>query len=366
MKAAAAPRPAKDVRVLVVDGASGTMRVVTSAELAMLFEPGDLLVVNDAATLPASLGGRTERGEDVELRLVAQTGDRRWTAALFGGGSFRTRTEDRPAPPRVAPGDRLVFEHGLTAVIEGFRPETSRLVDVELTVADEPDAPLARIWSALYRAGRPVQYAHVPEPLALWDIQNVYAGRPWAVEMPSAGRALQVVTLLELRRRGVDILRVTHAAGLSSIGDAALDALLPLPERYEVSEETWEAIARARRRGGRVVAIGTSTVRALEGGARDGRRSGVTDLRIGLGTRRAIVDAVLTGVHDADTSHHALLGAFATVPVLELALARAEEEGLLGHELGDACLVWGAPREETRRRHAPTVTRESPRASRAP
>ena len=341
MRAATAPRPAKDVRILVIDGGSGDMRVVTSAELPDLFEPGDLLVVNDAATLPASLTGRTARGEDVELRLVAQNGDRQWTAALFGGGSFRTRTEDRPAPPRVAPGDRLLFASGLTARVEGFRPETSRLVEIELAVEGEPDAPAARVWAALYRAGRPVQYAYVPDPLALWDIQNVYAGRPWAVEMPSAGRALRVATLLELQRRGVEIARVTHAAGLSSIGDATLDALLPLPERNEVAEETWEAIARARRRGGRVVAIGTSTVRALEGGARDGRRSGVTDLRIGPGTRRAIVDAVLTGVHDADTSHHALLGAFASIPLLERALTRAEEEGLLGHELGDACLVWG-------------------------
>jgi len=341
MRAASRPRLAKDVRILVVDGPSGALRVVASAELPSLFQPGDLLVVNDAATLPASFTGRTERGEEIELRLVAQTGDRRWMAALFGSGSFRVRTEDRPAPPRVIAGDELFFSADLVAIVEGIQPESSRLLAIELALRTDADPPIDRIWSALYRAGRPVQYAHVPEPLALWDVQNVYAGRPWAVEMPSAGRALRVETMLELQRRGVEIAWVTHAAGLSSVGDAAVDALLPLPERYEVTEETWEAIARARQRGGRVVAIGTSAARALEGGVRKGRRSGVTSLKIAPGMRRAIVDAVLTGVHEADTSHFALLGAFVSSPLLELALARAAEEGLLGHEMGDACLVWG-------------------------
>ncbi len=350
MRAATAPRPAGEVRILVVDGTSGTMRVVPSRDFAGLFDAGDLLVVNDAATLPASLVGQTTDGEAIELRLVAQSGDRRWTAALFGEGSYRMRTEDRPPPPRVRVGERVLLSEGLVAVIAGFRPETSRLVEIDLALDRAPEASLDQVWAALYRAGRPVQYAHVPDPLALWDVQNVYAGRPWAVEMPSAGRALRIETILELRRRGVEIARVTHAAGLSTIGDATIDELLPLPERFEVSEDTWEVVARARKRGGRVIAIGTSAARALEGGARKGQRSGVTDLRIGPGTRRAIVDAVLTGVHDAGTSHHALLSAFASRPVLDRALARAEKEGLLGHEMGDACLVWGEPRDARRQR----------------
>ena len=364
MRPASRPRAAKELRILVIDGGTGTMDVVPSAKLPQLFEAGDLLVLNDAATLPASLSGRTARGEELELRLVAQIDDRRWTAALLGSGSFRVRTEDRPAPPRIVAGDRLFFADDLVAITSGFRPESSRLLEIELALGGqlEGDAPLDRIWAALYRVGRPVQYAHVPEPLALWDVQNVYAGRPWAVEMPSAGRAFQVETVLALHRRGVEIATVTHAAGLSSIGDATLDRLLPLPERYEVTEETWEAIARTRKRGGRVVAIGTSAARALEGGAREGRRSGVTDLRIGPATRRAIVDAVLTGVHEADTSHFALLGAFAGGPLLERALARAEGEGLLGHEMGDAWLVWGAPRSAVGTspslRHRPASPRE--------
>jgi S-adenosylmethionine:tRNA ribosyltransferase-isomerase len=401
VKPATTPRSAKDIRVLVVDGASGAMRVAASADIASLFEPGDLLVVNDAATLPASLFAKTDLGEDIELRLVTSVSDRVWTVALLGRGDYHTRTEDRPLPPSLDVGNRLFAHERIVATVTRINKASARLVDVTLSIDGRPDASLAEIWSALYRAGNPVQYAHVPDPLALWDIQNVFASRPWAVEMPSAGRVLRVETLLELRKRGVEIATVTHAAGLSSIGDAVVDAMLPLPERYEVTEETWEAIERARKRGRRVVAIGTSAARALEGSARArpersegsavgthaersharakrerarpersegsavgthaersharegeraraGTKTGITDLRIGRETRRAIVDAILTGVHEADTSHFALLGAFTSAEVLARALARAESEGLLGHELGDACLVWGEPRENLR------------------
>jgi S-adenosylmethionine:tRNA ribosyltransferase-isomerase len=343
---AAKPRARRETRILVVDGVGGALRVARQGELAQLFEPGDLLVFNDAATLPASLRGRTARGDEIELRLAGALGERRWTAALLGAGDFHVPTESRPPPPPVAAGDSLFFAGGLTAEVTAVRPESPRLVEVALTIANRPEAKDAEVWATLYRAGRVVQYAYVPEALALWDVQNVYAARPWAVEMPSAGRAFDGEALVALAARGVETATVTHAAGLSSVGDPAIDALLPLPERYEVREATWEAIDRARRRGGRIVAVGTSTVRALEGGARAGRRTGITDLRIGPGTRRAVVDAVITGVHDAETSHFSLLGAFTTPAILTSALACAEERGLLGHELGDACLVWGRPRHD--------------------
>lgn len=325
---AAAPRSAKDIRVLVVDKTG--LRVVASDQIASLFTPGDLVIVNDAATLPASL----RVSKDLELRLVTNLDDQTWTVALLGAGDYRTKTEDRPAPPPLRAGQELQIGEYLTANVLSVR---GRLADIRFNLEGSD------LWAALYKLGRPVQYAHVPKPLALWDIQNVYASRPWAVEMPSAGRAITAKTLLDLQARGVELAKVTHAAGLSSIGDAAVDAILPLPERFEVTEETWEAIARTKARKGRVIAIGTSTARALEGGARAGGvRTGITDLRIGRGTRRAIVDAVLTGVHDADTSHYSLLGAFADEATLALALERAKSEGMLGHEMGDACLVWAA------------------------
>ncbi|MDB4935293.1 MAG: S-adenosylmethionine:tRNA ribosyltransferase-isomerase [Labilithrix sp.] len=354
MKSATEPRAARDIRILVVDAERPTSRIVSAGTLPELLDPGDVVVVNDAATLPASLQARSASGEALEIRLAgALDGSLRFTAALLGEGDHRTRTEDRPPPPRVVAGDRLRVGDELVARVLAVASFSRRLVRIELELAGEPDAHGASIWAALYRAGRPVQYAHVPAPLALWDVQNVWAARPWAVEMPSAGRAVRIETLLALRKRGVDVAFVTHAAGLSATGDPEIDGRLPLPERFEVEEGAVRAVLRAKARGGRVLAVGTSVARALESAARVAGNGplhaacGVTDLLLGPTTARALVDGILTGVHESDTTHFTLLGSFAERAVLDDALATSEATGLLGHELGDAWLVWGKPATST-------------------
>jgi S-adenosylmethionine:tRNA ribosyltransferase-isomerase len=320
--------------------------------------------------MPASLPAHTARGARIELRLAANRGGARtWTAALLGAGSFRLPTEHRPPPPEVRAGDRLIVDgkDGLVAIVEHVRALSPRLVDVTFVLPLRGDAHDDAIWSALYRSGRPVQYAHVPAALALWDVQNGWAARPWAVEMPSAGRVLDVATLAALRARGVEVAFVTHAAGLSAVGDPAIDRALPLPERYEVPAETQAAVARAKR----VVAVGTSVVRALEGAAASGLSRGITDLRLGPGTRRQVVDAIVTGVHEAGTSHHTLLEAFAASRVLEEATIASIDAGLLAHEFGDVWLIWGEPREsigatserDTIRRRSGRPRVERPRVS---
>ncbi len=349
MRPAALPRAVAEHRVLVVDAERGAGETRSALELPALLRAGDLVVLNDAATLPASLEGRTASGEVIELRLVgalsAPDESVLFKVALLGPGDHRTRTEERPPPPKVAIGESLRLGNELVAVVLDVATFSARLVDVELRAVK--GGGVDATWAAIYRLGRPVQYAHVPRLLALWDVQNAWAGRPWAVEMPSAGRALRIATLLALRRRGVELAFVTHAAGLSSTGDAEIDARLPLAERFEVGEAAVRAVLRARARGGRVLAVGTSVVRALESAARRSGEgplraaSGVTELILGPTTRRMVVDGLLTGVHESDTTHFALLGAFAERAVLDAALATAEREGLLGHELGDAWLVWG-------------------------
>jgi S-adenosylmethionine:tRNA ribosyltransferase-isomerase len=366
MKPATAPRSLRKLRILVVDALTGVEETHPARSLPELLRAGDLVVVNDAATLPASLYATTTAGAAVELRIVGATdidgSALHFTAALLGSGDWHTQTEDRPAPPRVRSGDVLAIGEELVAHVVALSVLSERLVHVELGLR-EPMADPSAIWAALYRAGRPVQYAHVPEPLALWDVQNVWAGRPWAVEMPSAGRALDIAALLALRARAVEVAAITHAAGVSATGHPEIDARLPLPERFEVSEATARAVNRAKARGGRVIAIGTSVVRALESAARASSAAGegalrgaagVTDLLLGPGTRRAVVDAVLTGVHESDTTHFTLLKAFAARRTLDDALAVAVREDLLGHELGDAWLVWGepAPARVAQREHA--------------
>jgi len=328
-------------RLLVIDPRAGRHESARVRDLAAALVPGDVLVLNDAATLPASLHGTTARGDAVEVRLVTRRGDGAWTALLFGRGDWRTRTEDRPPPPPIAPGDELRF-HGLACRVASVSGPSGRIAVVRF----EPRAPGddAAFWSALYRAGRPVQYAYVERDLALWHVQTAYAGRPWAAEMPSAGRPLGWSLLLGLARRGVRLAHVTHAAGLSSSGDPAIDALLPMAERYDVPPATASAIREARAGGGRIVAVGTTVVRALEGAAANGGGTlaageGETTLLIGPGFRPRVVDALFTGIHDATASHFALLQAFAPRPILEAAYATAERDGFLGHEFGDSTLI---------------------------
>jgi S-adenosylmethionine:tRNA ribosyltransferase-isomerase len=324
-------------RLLHLDPAERTCVDRPLADLPWLLRRGDLLVVNDAATLPASLPAQGPQGEVLEVRLTGPGEGERWTAVLFGPGDWRLRTEDRPAPALLRVGDGLRFPGGLRAVVTGLSPFSPRLV--ELQFAEQG----AALWSALYAIGRPVQYSYLRRPLELPEVQTVYASRPWAVEPPSAGLPLTADLLLALGGRGVRLASVTHAAGLSSTGEAALDARLPLPERFEVGENAVRAVTETRQQGGRVVAVGTTVVRALESAmahAGDlGPVSGITQLVVGPSHRLRVVDGLLTGVHEPGTSHFRLLTAFAPQSLLLEAFARAEAAGYEMHEFGDGWLL---------------------------
>ena len=318
-------------------------RLAGFALLPRLLRAGDLVVVNDAATLPGSLPGVAAGGSPVELRLSGPVEAGRLSGVAFGPGDHHTRTEDRAPPPRVASGDRVTVA-GMPATVI-----TAAGRRVELAVHVGSDA----LWQTLYAAGAPVQYAHRRERLPLWSVQTAYAGRPWAAEMPSAGRPLTWDIVLGLRRAGIAVASLTHAAGLSSTGDDALDRALPWPERYEIPRRTADAIDAARARGGRVIAVGTSVVRALEAAA--GERpvaghpapgppsiragSGVASLRLDAAYRPRVVSGLVSGLHVPGESHFELLSAFASPEPLRRALALAAQHGLSGHELGDACLI---------------------------
>lgn len=329
LAAATAPRTRRDdVWMVVVDRAREAVEVRTFDDLPRLLAPGDLVVVNDAATWPASLRARTAFGSPLELRLTTGAVEPGGLvpAVVFGAGDWRIRTELRPPPPPVHAGDLLHIEGG--PALRVAVAQSSRLITLALP---GDDAGIR----ALFRAGRPVQYAHLTAPLAPWDVQTVYAGRPWAVEMPSAGRPLTWDTLFALAARGVAVAPLTHAAGLSSTGDPDLDASLPWPERFEIPPATAALVSGTRTRGQRVVAVGTTVVRALE----TGRSSGVTDLVLSAAHRPTVVDAVLSGLHDPSDSHFRLLEAFAPRDLLLAAWHLAVRHDLRSHELGDCLLV---------------------------
>ncbi len=344
--AAAWPRGRpEDERLLWIDSTRARFVGSRVGALPSILRPGDLLVVNDAATLPASLRGLRDDGTAFEVRLLAneaRAGDpsSQWRAVLFGRGDWRQRTEDRPAPPRLAGGERIRLAGGVRACIVSIDARSPRLVRLVF----ETDA--ASMWRAIYAEGRPVQYAHVEGPLDLWHVQSSFASRPWAVEPPSAGRPLTFAVLDRLRSGGISLAVVTHAAGLSSTGDPTLDALLPLEERFDLPEATLRAIERTRRVGGRVVAVGTTVVRALEGcaaghGGTLVAGEGSTDLRLDGRSKLRVVSGLLTGIHERGTSHFELMQGFLAtrIDLLDRAMMHAELAGYLQHEFGDSVLI---------------------------
>lgn len=345
MRPATRPRRKGEARLLAIDSRHERFAEIPLAELPALFAPGDVVVVNDAATLPASLPGRVRKtGAPIELRLVAPVRGPRWRAVALGAGDFRTPTEDRP-PPALAPDGAEIIDFfaagkcALSARISDHSPLSPHLVEVTF------DASGPALWAALYALGRPIQYAHMGEALRLSAVQTAYASRPWAAEMPSAGRPLSWALLLALRRRGIAIAALTHAAGLSATGDSAIDAALPLAERFSIPAATAAAIHRARARGGRVIAVGTTVVRALEGsranapGGQIFGHCGETELIIGPGHELVVVDGIISGMHAPGESHYRLLGAFAAGELLEGAIHYADEAGFLAHEMGDLTVI---------------------------
>jgi S-adenosylmethionine:tRNA ribosyltransferase-isomerase len=334
----AAPHPVQrppDARLLVING-HGAIAHAARSSLADFVEPGDLVVANDAATLPASLHGfHLPSGAPIEVRLAGRSSfareDLRFSAVVFGAGDWRTRTEDRPPPPPLGLSDRLVLGP-LVATVEGMLRH-QRLV----TLRFEGEADT--VWAGIARHGRPIQYAYLDRTLALWDIWTPIAALPVAFEPPSAGFALDWRFLGTLRARGAEFATITLAAGISSTGDPALDASLPFDEPYRIPATTASAIRRTRTRGGHIVAVGTTVVRALEhsGGCTG---EGVADQRIGPGTRLRVVDAMLSGTHGPHESHYQVLRAFQDDDVLARAEAALEASDYRTHEFGDSVLIF--------------------------
>lgn len=327
-------------RLLVVDD-RGQITHWARSRFVDLFHSGDLVIANDAATLPASLPGEhLPTGRSIEVRLagrrsLAAEGVRHWTAVVFGMGDFRIRTEDRPLPPELRVGDRIRLGP-LRATVEETLGHP-RLV--RLAFGGSPD----KIWEALARHGRPIQYSHITTPLALWDVWTPIAGPPVAFEPPSAGFALNWSALAALRERKIQFATITHAAGISSTGDAALDALLPFEEPYSIPVSTALAVSEARMRGGRIAAIGTTVVRALEHAARpDGSAragAGLATGRIDSASRPRVVDAILSGTHEPGTSHYELLSAFTDDEILRRMDQELNAHNYRTHEFGDSVFL---------------------------
>lgn len=358
MKAASRPANTSRRGRLLVVTQRGIVHAARTA-LPLLFDRHDLIVANDAATLPASLHGvHLATGRAIEVRLAGRSsldpGDvSRFRAIVFGEGSYRTPTEHRPLPPPLRPGDDLALGALRAHVVSDVGHP--RLVELAFTGSRD------RIWAGLARSGRPIQYAYVPEPLQVWDTWTRVAARPVAFEPPSAGFVLDWAMLPAIRRRGAQFATLTHAAGISSTGDPALDRLLPFDEPYDIPVSTASLVEQCRAAGGRILAVGTTVVRALEaasdGTGRVRSGAGLATNRLGPDTPLTVVDGIVSGMHEPGTSHYELLKAFADESVLARMSAEAEAGGYLAHEFGDFMFVEG--RRSALRRPPPVTLRDA-------
>ena len=328
-----------NAKLLLADG-RGNIKHYVRSELVNLLRPGDVVVANDAATLPASLSGQHGRtGRSIEVRLAGRASldeVRQYSAVVFGEGDFRTRTENRGEPPTLNPGDQLELGR--------LRATVVRLLNHPRFILLQFEGSPREIWEGLARHGRPIQYSHVPTPLAIWDTWTTIAGPPVAFEPPSAGFALDWNMLASMSARKIRFGTITHAAGLSSTGDPQLDALLPFAEPYRIPQSTALMIEHAQASRGRIIAIGTTVVRALEhtaamfdGFVPSGER--LATLRLGASSKLRVVDALLSGTHEQGGSHYELLRAF----VDDETIGRIDEELNAGdyrtHEFGDSVFL---------------------------
>jgi S-adenosylmethionine:tRNA ribosyltransferase-isomerase len=312
--------------------------------------PGDVLVVNASATINAAIDAWREGldgRERIELHLSSPLPGGRWVVEL------RRLTPTGTAPLFTArAGERVRLAGGATAVLtEAFRTGGADPIELDGRV---------RLWSAelacpggvlAYFAdhGSPIRYDYVRRRWPLAYYQTVFAAEPGSAEMPSAGRAFTVEIVERLKRRGVRIAPLVLHTGVASLETDEP----PYPERYRVSAGTADLVNQARAAGGRVVAVGTTVVRALETVASpDGRvrpGKGWTDLVVT--PRRGVfaVDAILTGLHAPRASHLAMLETIAGRDHLEMAYRSALRHRYLWHEFGDLQLIFGRRRRNFQR-----------------
>jgi S-adenosylmethionine:tRNA ribosyltransferase-isomerase len=328
-----------EVRLLVSGRASGRIGHATFHDLPDLIDAGDLLVVNVSATLPAAIAARREDRSPLWVH-------------------FST-----PAPPDAdaddaGPGEgraerwvvELRSEDGTSPLGDGVAGERLTLAGGALLQLLECFAGSDRLWLArvhsklallehLARDGRPIRYGHTPQAWPLEAYQTVFARLPGSAEMPSAGRPFTPELVTRLIAAGVHIAPIVLHAGVSSLERHEP----PYPERYVVPPSTARLLATVRQGGGRVIAVGTTVVRALETFASlDGSRfpdRGWTDLVIDPDFSPRVVDGLISGFHEPQASHLWMLEAIGGPELLARSYDAALEHGYRWHEFGDSHLI---------------------------
>ena len=323
---------ARDGVKLLVARPSG-MSHARFAKIGDYLHPGDLLVVNNSATLPAAVDG-DRAGQPITVHFSTARGEHLWVV------EFRPTTSATGHLPNVRPGERIDLPDGAALVVSASYPQPgvagSRLWTSRLAIEGD-------VTSYLARHGRPIRYSYVPRQWPLSDYQTVFARGPGSAEMASAARPFTAELVTSLVASGITIAPITLHAGVSS----AEPGEPPVAEPFDVPPATARLVNLIRATGGRVIAVGTTVTRALESAANAGgvvrAVNGWTDLVLGPERPVRVVDGLITGWHDAGASHLLLIEAVAGTELVAAAYREAIQHGYLWHEFGDSALLLPEP-----------------------
>jgi S-adenosylmethionine:tRNA ribosyltransferase-isomerase len=333
-----------DVRLLVSDPDTNDVRHATARDLPDFLDDGDVLVVNASATINAALDGwRSGSAEPADELIVLHLSSplpgsddgRRWVVEL------RRLTPQGTRPLLDArPGERIRLRGGGSAVLAGpFGARSSGLPNGSVRLWEADLACPGGVMAYTEEFGAPIRYDYVPGRWPLYMYQTMFGMEPGSAEMPSAGRPFTADTVMRLQSKGVTVAPIILHTGVASLEAGEP----PYPERFRVTGCTANAVNRARANGGRVVAVGTTVVRALETvAAPDGTlhaASGWTDLVITPKRGVRTVDALITGFHEPRASHLSMLEAIAGRRHLRVAYQAALDAHYLWHEFGDLHLI---------------------------
>jgi S-adenosylmethionine:tRNA ribosyltransferase-isomerase len=319
----------RDVALLVASRSTGSLMHACFAEMGQFLHAGDLLVVNASATLPAAVLSRLE-GKAVELHLSTPADEEPGTAGeVFWVVELRT-TDRRPLRARIGAG--LELPGGARAELLAPYLGSSRLSVARLFLGEPVDDYLGR-------HGHPIRYRHTQAELPIEAYQTIFAREPGSAEMPSAARPFTAELVAELVSDGVLIAPITLHCGVSSLeaGES------PYPERYRVPPETARLVNAVHDWGGRVIAVGTTVVRALETVAAPhgtiSAAAGITNLMVTPERGLHAIDGLITGWHESGSSHIRLLEAVAGPELLRRSYDAAGAAGYRFHEFGDSHLI---------------------------